>query len=45
MLSAKGQDTDKAAALSVGANEFYPKPVDRIILLEKIKEYVQKASN
>jgi DNA-binding response OmpR family regulator len=37
MLSAKGQDADKATALSVGANEFYAKPVDRVLLLERIK--------
>lgn len=38
MLSAKGQDTDKAAALKVGANEFYAKPADRLVLLAKIAE-------
>jgi two-component system cell cycle response regulator len=37
MLSAKGQDSDKTTALNVGANEFYPKPVDRVFLLERIK--------
>jgi DNA-binding response OmpR family regulator len=38
MLSAKGQDTDKATALKVGANEFYAKPADRVTLLAKITE-------
>jgi DNA-binding response OmpR family regulator len=38
MLSAKGQDTDRTTALRVGANEFFSKPVDRVILLNKIKE-------
>jgi DNA-binding response OmpR family regulator len=38
MLSAKGQDTDKATALKVGANEFYTKPADRVMLLAKIAE-------
>ncbi len=38
MLSAKGQDTDKATALKVGANEFFAKPVDRLVLLTKITE-------
>lgn len=42
MLSAKGQDTDKTAALKVGANEFYAKPVDRVLLLNKIKELVNR---
>jgi DNA-binding response OmpR family regulator len=42
MLSAKGQDTDKTAALKVGANEFYAKPVDRVLLLNKIKELVDR---
>jgi DNA-binding response OmpR family regulator len=37
MLSAKGQDSDKVTALGVGANEFYSKPVDRVLLLERIK--------
>jgi DNA-binding response OmpR family regulator len=38
MMSAKGQDTDKATALKVGANEFFAKPVDRVMLLNKITE-------
>jgi DNA-binding response OmpR family regulator len=38
MMSAKGQDTDKSTALKVGANEFFAKPVDRVVLLAKIKE-------
>jgi DNA-binding response OmpR family regulator len=38
MMSAKGQDTDKTTALKVGANEFFAKPVDRVVLLAKIKE-------
>ena len=38
MLSAKGQDSDKTSALSVGAREFFAKPVDRLVLLNKIKE-------
>ena len=40
MLSAKGQDTDKTAALKVGANEFFGKPVDRVLLLNKITELI-----
>jgi DNA-binding response OmpR family regulator len=36
MLSAKGQETDKTTGLSVGANEYLTKPVDRTLLLEKI---------
>jgi DNA-binding response OmpR family regulator len=38
MVSAKGQDTDRTTGLKVGANEFFSKPVDRVILLGKIKE-------
>jgi DNA-binding response OmpR family regulator len=38
MMSAKGQDTDKATALRVGANEFFVKPMDRVALLSKILE-------
>jgi DNA-binding response OmpR family regulator len=40
MLSAKGQDADKTTAISVGANEFYAKPVDRVFLLERIKALI-----
>jgi DNA-binding response OmpR family regulator len=38
MLSAKGQDTDKTTALRVGASEFFSKPIDRLVLLNKITE-------
>jgi DNA-binding response OmpR family regulator len=38
MLSAKGQDTDKTTGLKVGANEFFTKPVERTMLLNKIAE-------
>lgn len=38
ILSAKGQDTDRTTALKVGANEFFSKPVDRVVLLNKISE-------
>jgi two-component system, OmpR family, alkaline phosphatase synthesis response regulator PhoP len=38
MMSAKGQDTDKSTAMRVGANEFFAKPVDRVVLLDKILE-------
>jgi DNA-binding response OmpR family regulator len=40
MLSAKGQDSDRVSALSVGAREFFAKPVDRLVLLNKIKELI-----
>ena len=36
MLSAKGQEADKTMGLSVGANEYLTKPVDRTLLLGKI---------
>ena len=38
MLSAKGQESDKQTASRMGANEFYVKPVDRQVLLNKVKE-------
>lgn len=44
MLSAKGQDTDKITGLKVGANEFFAKPVDRVVLLNKIKELLSPKS-
>jgi DNA-binding response OmpR family regulator len=40
MLSAKGQDTDKTTGLRVGASEFFAKPVDRTVLLNKITELI-----
>jgi DNA-binding response OmpR family regulator len=40
MLSAKGQDSDRTSALSVGAREFIAKPPDRLFLLNKIKELI-----
>jgi two-component system cell cycle response regulator len=40
MLSAKGQDSDRVTGLRVGANEFLNKPIDREVLLAKIKEYL-----
>jgi DNA-binding response OmpR family regulator len=42
MLSAKGQDTDKAAAMKSGANDFLSKPVDRLVLLNRIAELLGK---
>jgi DNA-binding response OmpR family regulator len=38
VLSAKGQDSDRDSALRVGANAFLPKPVDRLVLLNKATE-------
>ena len=37
MLSAKGQEADKTTGLKVGASEYLTKPVDRAVLLEKLK--------
>ena len=45
ILSAKGQDTDREAALKVGANEFYAKPADRVVLLKKIAELLAPVSS
>ena len=38
MMSAKAQNSDKDAALKVGANAFLSKPIDRIELLKTISE-------
>lgn len=40
MLSAKGQDADRLTALRVGATEFLAKPIDREVLLAKIREHL-----
>jgi len=37
ILSAKGQDADRAEAMRVGANVFLSKPVEREVLLNTIK--------
>ncbi|OGO17592.1 MAG: hypothetical protein A2Z15_08485 [Chloroflexi bacterium RBG_16_50_11] len=42
MLSAKGQEADKATGLKVGANEYLTKPIDRTLLLEKITSLLGK---
>ena len=40
MLSAQGQDADTTASMRVGVNEFLNKPIEREILLAKIKQYL-----
>ena len=42
MLSAKGQDEDRTTGLKVGASEFFGKPVDRVVFLNKISELLNK---
>jgi len=42
MLSAKGQEADKATGLKVGANEYLTKPVDRVLLLDKLTSLLGK---
>lgn len=42
MLSAKGQAADKTTGLKVGANEYLTKPVDRVVLLEKLTSLLAK---
>ncbi|MFO8102062.1 MAG: response regulator [Dehalococcoidia bacterium] len=42
MLSAKGQDVDKATGLTVGANEYISKPVDNSTLLGRIASWLGK---
>jgi DNA-binding response OmpR family regulator len=36
MFSAKGQESDKATGMKMGANDYLVKPVDRIVLLDKV---------
>jgi two-component system alkaline phosphatase synthesis response regulator PhoP len=36
MFSAKGQEADKATGLKMGADDYLAKPVDRIVLLDKV---------
>jgi DNA-binding response OmpR family regulator len=38
VLSAKSQESDKNSALQVGANAFLSKPVDRLVLINKVNE-------
>ena len=40
MFSAKGQETDKATGLKVGADEYITKPVAREVLLEKVATWL-----
>lgn len=40
MFSAKGQETDKATGLKVGADEYITKPVAREVLLEKVAAWL-----
>ncbi len=42
MLSAKGQDADKSIGLTIGADEYLTKPVERSILLSTIKSLLAK---
>jgi DNA-binding response OmpR family regulator len=40
MFSAKGQESDKATGLKVGADEYITKPVDREVLLSKVASWL-----
>jgi two-component system alkaline phosphatase synthesis response regulator PhoP len=40
MFSAKGQESDKATGLKVGADEYLTKPVDREVLLNKVAAWL-----
>ena len=44
MFSAKGQETDKATGLKVGADEYITKPVDREVLLSKVAAWLAAKS-
>lgn len=38
MFSAKGQESDKAMGMKMGADDYLTKPVDRIVLLDKVAD-------
>ncbi len=44
MFSAKGQETDKAMGLKVGADEYLTKPVDREVLISKVATWLSAKS-
>jgi len=44
MFSAKGQESDKATGLKVGADEYLTKPVDREVLLNKVAAWLSAKS-
>ena len=44
MFSAKGQETDKATGLKVGADEYLVKPVDREVLISKVATWLSAKS-
>lgn len=44
MFSAKGQESDKATGLKVGADEYITKPVDREVLINKVAAWLSAKS-
>ena len=44
MFSAKGQESDKATGLKVGADEYLTKPVERTVLLSKVEALLASKS-
>ena len=40
MFSAKGQESDKATGLKVGADEYLTKPIDREVLINKVAAWL-----
>jgi two-component system alkaline phosphatase synthesis response regulator PhoP len=44
MFSAKGQESDRATGLKVGADEYLTKPVDREVLLGKVADLLAAKS-
>jgi DNA-binding response OmpR family regulator len=44
MFSAKGQESDKATGLKVGANEYLVKPVDREVLINTVAKWTSAKS-
>ena len=44
MFSAKGQESDKATGLKMGADDYITKPVDREVLIERVAAWLTAKS-
>lgn len=44
MFSAKGQESDKATGLKMGADDYITKPVDREVLIERVASWLTAKS-
>ena len=45
MLSAKGQDVDRATGLRMGADEYLGKPIDRDLLISTVQSLMAKKNS